>query len=73
MAPPLSRRHLLQAAAITAATPAISYAAATPAAAAVSEEPSVWTVRPFALEDVKLGKGVFADKRQLMLDHARGY
>ncbi|KOU63233.1 glycosylase [Streptomyces sp. MMG1533] len=73
MAPPLSRRHLFQAAALAAVTPAISYAATGRAVAAVSEEPSVWTVRPFALEDVKLGAGVFADKRQLMLDHARGY
>ncbi|MFE9438707.1 beta-L-arabinofuranosidase domain-containing protein [Streptomyces sp. NPDC006602] len=73
MAPPLSRRHLFQAAALAAVTPAISYAATGRAVAAVSEAPSVWTVRPFALEDVKLGQGVFADKRQLMLDHARGY
>jgi hypothetical protein len=73
MAPPLSRRHLFQAAALAAVTPAISYAATGRAVAAVSEEPSVWTVRPFSLEDVKLGQGVFADKRQLMLDHARGY
>jgi DUF1680 family protein len=35
--------------------------------------PSAWTVRPFDLEDVSLGRGVFAEKRQLMLDHARGY
>ncbi|MFD3502890.1 beta-L-arabinofuranosidase domain-containing protein [Streptomyces sp. NPDC058678] len=73
MAPPLSRRHLFQAAALAAVTPAISNAATGRAVAAVSEEPSVWTVRPFSLEDVKLGQGVFADKRQLMLDHARGY
>ncbi|WP_420906890.1 beta-L-arabinofuranosidase domain-containing protein, partial [Streptomyces prasinus] len=35
--------------------------------------PSAWTVRPFGLEEVTLGPGVFADKRRLMLDHARGY
>ncbi|MET8111122.1 beta-L-arabinofuranosidase domain-containing protein [Streptomyces prasinus] len=35
--------------------------------------PSGWTVRPFGLEEVTLGPGVFADKRRLMLDHARGY
>ncbi|MEV0637857.1 beta-L-arabinofuranosidase domain-containing protein [Streptomyces sp. NPDC050619] len=77
MAPPLSRRNLLQAAAIAAATPAIPYAATGRAAAAVAavapEEPSVWSVQPFALDDVTLGQGLFADKRQLMLDHARGY
>ncbi|MER5215603.1 beta-L-arabinofuranosidase domain-containing protein [Streptomyces sp. NPDC002838] len=73
MAPPLSRRHLLQAAALAAATPAISFAATGRAVAAAPEAPSVWTVKPFGLEDVRLGQGVFADKRQLMLDHARGY
>ncbi|MBP2327423.1 DUF1680 family protein [Kibdelosporangium banguiense] len=30
-------------------------------------------LRPFALRDVVLGKGIFADKRALMLDYARGY
>jgi DUF1680 family protein len=73
MARPLSRRNLLQAAAIAAVTPAISYAAGGRAVAAPSEAPSVWTVQPFALDDVSLGRGLFADKRQLMLDHARGY
>ncbi|EMF52651.1 hypothetical protein [Streptomyces bottropensis] len=34
---------------------------------------STWSVRPFALRDVTLGRGLFADKRQLMLDHGRGY
>ncbi|WLW57099.1 beta-L-arabinofuranosidase domain-containing protein [Streptomyces sp. YU58] len=72
MAPPLSRRHLLQAAALTAVTPTFSYAAtARPAAAA--EALPVWTVQPFSLDEVALGQGLFADKRQLMLDHARGY
>ncbi|MEU1933299.1 beta-L-arabinofuranosidase domain-containing protein [Streptomyces coeruleorubidus] len=82
MARPVSRRTLLQAAAIAAAAPALSEttagrAAAAPAAAVVAaaamDVPSAWTVRPFDLEDVSLGRGVFADKRQLMLDHARGY
>ncbi len=35
--------------------------------------PSAWTLRPFELKDVSLGQGVFASKRQLMLDHGRGY
>jgi DUF1680 family protein len=73
MAPPLSRRHLLQAAALAAAMPAISFAATGRAVAAAPEVPSVWIVSPFGLNDVTLGQGVFADKRQLMLDHARGY
>jgi DUF1680 family protein len=76
MAPPLSRRSLLQAAALgaaTPATPAITYAATGRPVAAASEAPSVWTVQPFALDEVALGPGLFADKRELMLDHARGY
>ncbi|MEV6997173.1 beta-L-arabinofuranosidase domain-containing protein [Streptomyces sp. NPDC093982] len=85
MAPPLSRRSLLQAAALAAAVPAISHSAtgrasaASAAPAAVQEAqsvavtPSAWTVQPFALDDVALRPGLFADKRQLMLDHARGY
>src|SRR5690349_8083214 len=30
-------------------------------------------LRSFALDEVTLGEGVFADKRALMLDYARGY
>ena len=77
MARPLSRRTLFQAAALTAT--AVSAAAtgravaASNAPAAAPRLPAAWTVRPFALEDVTLGPGVFAGKRQLMLDHARGY
>lgn len=82
MARPLSRRSLLQAAALAAAVPAISHSATgrAPAAPAAVQEaqsvavtPSAWTVQPFALDDVALRPGLFADKRQLMLDHARGY
>ncbi|MFI2632284.1 beta-L-arabinofuranosidase domain-containing protein [Streptomyces collinus] len=79
MARPLSRRSLLQAAALAAATPAVSLTTAGRAAATVQEAtavtaaPSAWTVRPFALENVALRPGPFADKRKLMLDHARGY
>ncbi|MFE6940736.1 beta-L-arabinofuranosidase domain-containing protein [Streptomyces chartreusis] len=79
MAPPLSRRFLLRAAALTAAAPAISHTATGRAAAAVQEAqavtavPTAWSVQPFALDDVALRPGLFADKRQLMLDHARGY
>ncbi|MEU6192143.1 beta-L-arabinofuranosidase domain-containing protein [Streptomyces sp. NPDC047061] len=74
MAPPLSRRTLLQAAAVAAAAPAVSYAAAgRPASAAVAAVPAAWSAVPFALDEVALRPGVFADKRELMLDHARGY
>ncbi|WP_309059938.1 beta-L-arabinofuranosidase domain-containing protein [Streptomyces sp.] len=79
MARPLSRRTLIQAAAVTATTTAMSSAAtgraatAPGASAAAPDVPAAWTVRPFALEDVTLGPGVFAGKRRLMLDHARGY
>ncbi|MBC2900156.1 beta-L-arabinofuranosidase domain-containing protein [Streptomyces cupreus] len=79
MAPPLSRRSLLQTAALAVAAPAVSLAPTARAAAAVAEAPAAtaapaaWTVQPFALDQVTLGQGVFADKRKLMLDHARGY
>ncbi|NUS78356.1 MAG: glycosylase, partial [Streptomyces sp.] len=73
MAPPLSRRHLFQAAAFAAVAPAISYAASGRAVAAASAAPAAWSVQPFSLDEVALKAGVFADKRQLMLDHARGY
>ncbi|CAL9356995.1 hypothetical protein SUDANB58_00578 [Streptomyces sp. enrichment culture] len=80
MAPPLSRRALLHAAALAAAAPSAATAAAGPARAASGgpsapavEAPSAWRVRPFGLAEVALGPGVFADKRRLMLDHARGY
>ncbi|MCL7426588.1 beta-L-arabinofuranosidase domain-containing protein [Streptomyces sp. YS415] len=75
MAPPLSRRSLLQASALAAASLA---APTSPAAAGVARAPSAaaptpWPVLPFALGQVALGQGLFADKRKLMLDHARGY
>ncbi|MFG1671147.1 beta-L-arabinofuranosidase domain-containing protein [Streptomyces sp. Y7] len=79
MTPPLSRRSLFQAAALAAAVPAVGHTATGRAAAAVQEAqtvtavPTAWSVQPFALDDVALRPGLFADKRQLMLDHARGY
>ncbi|MFH9574310.1 beta-L-arabinofuranosidase domain-containing protein [Streptomyces sp. NPDC017230] len=81
MAAPLSRRSLLLATAVVAGTPAVSYAASggpgaapqAPSALAGPAAPAAWSVRPFGLEDVTLGRGVFADRRRLMLDHARGY
>lgn len=71
--PHLSRRFLLQSAALAAAAPVFAYAASGRAAAATLPSPAAWTLRPFELKDVKLGQGVFAAKRQLMLDHGRGY
>jgi hypothetical protein len=35
--------------------------------------PAAWKLHPFPLDSVSLGQGVFADKRALMLDYARGY
>ncbi|MER6087474.1 glycoside hydrolase family 127 protein [Streptomyces bluensis] len=35
--------------------------------------PSAWSVRPFPLDQVTLGNGVFRAKRDLMLDYARSY
>ncbi|WAU81738.1 glycoside hydrolase family 127 protein [Streptomyces sp. Qhu-G9] len=75
MPPALPRRRLLQAALFATATPAFSYAAGGggSAMAATLPAPSAWTLRPFELKDVKVGQGLFASKRQLMLDHGRGY
>ncbi|QFQ98748.1 glycosylase [Streptomyces phaeolivaceus] len=74
MAPPLSRRFLLQSAMLAAAVPGVSFSAGGGrAVAATVPTPSTWSVRPFELKDVTLGQGLYADKRQLMLDHGRGY
>ncbi|WP_030044594.1 hypothetical protein, partial [Streptomyces resistomycificus] len=73
MARALSRRTLLQAALLATAAPAVTCAAGGRAAAATLPAPSAWALRPFELKDVRLGQGVFATKRQLMLDHGRGY
>nr|WP_203691433.1 beta-L-arabinofuranosidase domain-containing protein [Streptomyces sp. SID12488] len=69
----MSRRFLLQSAILAAAAPTFASAASGRAAAAALPAPSAWTLRPFELKDVSLGQGVFASKRQLMLDHGRGY
>ncbi|SBT89598.1 Beta-L-arabinofuranosidase, GH127 [Streptomyces sp. DI166] len=77
MAPPLSRRSLLRAAALASAVPAVSLsptsASPAPTVPAALPAPDAWTVRPFPLDQVALRAGLFADKRELMLDHARGY
>ncbi|MHA5053302.1 glycoside hydrolase family 127 protein [Streptomyces sp. SD15] len=43
------------------------------AAAAPVPTPPTWAVRPFSLDQVTLGDGVFRRKRDLMLDYARAY
>ncbi|MBK3625074.1 glycoside hydrolase family 127 protein [Streptomyces sp. MBT49] len=73
MAPPLTRRTLLRSAMLAAAVPALPAAAGAEARAATLPPPAAWTLLPFGLGDVALGPGVFGAKRQLMLDHARGY
>ncbi|MFG3023494.1 beta-L-arabinofuranosidase domain-containing protein [Streptomyces sp. NPDC048254] len=69
MAQPVSRRTLLQVTVLVAAAGGTGVAVGGQAAAAQA----AWTVRPFGLGDVALEPGLFAEKRALMLDHARGY
>ncbi|HET6856251.1 MAG TPA: beta-L-arabinofuranosidase domain-containing protein [Streptomyces sp.] len=82
MAPPLDRRAFLHTATLVASAPLLSTMAggrasaapaAPPALAAALPGPTGRTLQPFALSDVALGKGVFAAKRDLMLDYGRGY
>ncbi|WP_328417609.1 glycoside hydrolase family 127 protein [Streptomyces violaceus] len=81
--PPTRRRVLsLTAGAAATATPLIASgppAQAAPAGSlaeaatrALPAQPT-WAVRPFGLEQVTLGGGVFRAKRDLMLDYARAY
>ncbi|GHA54179.1 hypothetical protein [Streptomyces purpurascens] len=81
--PPTRRRVLsLTAGAAATATPLIASgppAQAAPAgslaeaaARALPAQPT-WAVRPFGLDQVTLGGGVFRAKRDLMLDYARAY
>ncbi|MFJ3802933.1 beta-L-arabinofuranosidase domain-containing protein [Streptomyces sp. NPDC090088] len=67
MAHSLSRRTLLQVTALAAAGAGVAVGGEAAAAEAAG------TVRPFGLGEVALEPGLFADKRALMLDHARGY
>lgn len=83
---PLNRRLFLRTASLAAAAPVLATLQETPAQAAPltgtttttaalasSAVPARWRVRPFPLSDVSLGDGLFASKRGLMLDFARGY
>ncbi|MFF7651553.1 glycoside hydrolase family 127 protein [Streptomyces sp. NPDC007983] len=79
--PPSRRRALRLAAGAAAAAPLAhalpqAYAAGAGAPAAApgpSSAPATWPVRPFPLDRVTLGDGVFRRKRDLMLDYARSY
>ncbi|MET9834395.1 beta-L-arabinofuranosidase domain-containing protein [Streptomyces sp. NPDC006385] len=89
MSPPPSRRRVLRITAGTAAAapvmasgplahasaPTRTTAAATsaPTARDAAPAPPTWAVRPFPLDQVTLGDGVFRRKRDLMLDYARSY
>ncbi|MFI6251620.1 beta-L-arabinofuranosidase domain-containing protein [Streptomyces sp. NPDC051016] len=67
MAHSLSRRTLLQVTALAAAGAGVAVGGEAAAAEAAG------SVRPFGLGEVALEPGLFAEKRALMLDHARGY
>ncbi len=77
--PPTRRRLLSLAAGTAAAVPlvhtgaAATAAHAAPATPTVAPTPPTWAVRPFTLDQVSLGEGVFRRKRDLMLDYARAY
>ncbi|MDT0344512.1 beta-L-arabinofuranosidase domain-containing protein [Streptomyces litchfieldiae] len=77
-----SRRTLLGL--TLAAAPSLAVASATPAASAARPAapatpagalpaPPNWAARPFALDQVRLEKGVFSRKRDLMLEYLRDY
>lgn len=80
MTNPVSRRNILRLGATAAALPWLP-SLATAATAAAAQEPlsttgsvaAALTLRPFKLSDVTLGPGVFARKRDLILNFARGY
>lgn len=84
MSQPPTRRRLLRLAAGGAAAAPLAYAAPSayadatgPVASAVPfgtaaapvPAPPTWAVRPFPLDQVTLGDGVFRHKRDLMLDY----
>lgn len=82
MASTVDRRAFLRATVLAMAAPAVAGVGDGPALAATgpavgpSAAPApvpAWTVRPFALRDVALGDGIFAAKRDLMLEYGRGY
>ncbi|POX49876.1 glycosylase [Streptomyces sp. Ru71] len=73
MAPPLTRRTLLRTAVLAASVSGLAAGTTGAAGAAPLPAPGTWKLHPFGLDEVALGPGLFADKRALMLAHARGY
>ena len=76
---PPDRRDFLKTAGAAAAGALLlprleALAAATPAGAPLASGAAAgWTVRPFALTQVKLTESLFTQKRDRMLGYARGY
>ncbi|MFC0505431.1 beta-L-arabinofuranosidase domain-containing protein [Micromonospora costi] len=75
MAKQFSRRRLLQIGALAATAPAALTITSTPAAAATAGggDGAAPAAKPFALDQVALGEGVFQQKRDRMLNYARNY
>ncbi|MFF9815600.1 beta-L-arabinofuranosidase domain-containing protein [Streptomyces sp. NPDC014006] len=73
MTPPLTRRTLLRSAVLAASASGLAAGTTGEARAAPLPTPGTWALHPFALDEVALGPGLFAEKRELMLRHARGY
>jgi len=72
----VSRRSILRLGAATAVLPwlpQLAAGAANAEAPAAGEAPDAAALHPFKLSDVSLGQGVFARKRELILNFARGY
>jgi DUF1680 family protein len=72
----VSRRSILRLGAATAGLPWLPQFAAGAAnaeAPAAGAAPAAAALHPFKLSDVSLGQGVFARKRELILNFARGY
>lgn len=79
MAKQFSRRRLLQLGALAATAPTVLTIPTTSAAAATAGTESGGAgggsagVKPFALDQVALGEGIFQQKRDRMLNYARNY
>lgn len=74
---PLDRRDFLKTTGIAVAGAAVyPYLGCSPLGdrqAAAIGTPESWTVRPFPLTQVRLGNGLFQEKRDRMLNYARNY
>lgn len=72
----IRRRELLRYAGLVGLMPALSFSGVLPGGApraAAASAATTYDVRPFPLSSVTLKPGVFTRKRELVLDHARGY